>query len=76
MKSSKYKKYITSVLFFTFVFSGCDNSGTLSAPARYYYQNPNKKISNLGRIAIVELKNDSSYPQISNDITEALFQSL
>lgn len=30
----------------------------------------------MGRIAIVELQNDSSYPQMSNDITEALFQSL
>ena len=30
----------------------------------------------MGRIAIVELQNDSSYPQMSSDITEALFQSL
>lgn len=30
----------------------------------------------MGRIAIVELQNDSSYPQMSSNITEALFQSL
>jgi hypothetical protein len=30
----------------------------------------------IGRVALVELYNDSSYPQISADITEALYQAL
>jgi hypothetical protein len=48
-----------------------------SAPAAdYYYLNPDKRLTEIGRVAIVELNNDSSYPQISTDITEALFQAL
>jgi len=44
--------------------------------ADYYYLNHYKDLSIVGRVAIVELDNDSSYPQISPDVTEALFQAL
>jgi hypothetical protein len=42
----------------------------------YSYINPNLEIANIGRVAVVELKNDSKYPEASTDITEALFQAL
>jgi len=50
----------------------------VSKPAGHYhfYLNPSKDLSCIGRVALVELDNDSSYPQISADITEALFQAL
>ena len=56
--------------------SGCNSFTNTSEPANYYYQNPNKGISSVGRIAIVELQNESNYPQMSTDITDALFQAL
>jgi len=48
-----------------------------SAPAAdYYYLNPNKSLTTIGRVAIVELDNNSSYPAISADVTEKLYQAL
>jgi hypothetical protein len=58
-------------------FSGCRTQSIPSAPAaNHYYRNPDKKFTTFGRAAIVELHNDSSYPQISKDITESLYQAL
>jgi len=42
----------------------------------HYYVNPQKKLPAVGRAILVELDNDSSYPQISADMTEALFQAM
>lgn len=57
--------------------SGCITYYSSSPPeADYYYINPNKSLSAIGRVTIVELDNDSSYPKISNDITEKLYQAL
>ncbi len=60
--------------------SGCQHYGIrlpMSKPAsHHYYLNPNKDLCDIGRVALVELDNDSSYPQISADITEALFRAL
>jgi len=60
------------------VLSGCRNYyyKTPAEAAAYYYLNPTKNLTSVGRVALVELDNDSSYPQISTDVTEALFQSL
>ena len=56
--------------------SGC-RSHSASAPlSDYYYLNPSNKLTTLGRVAIVEMDNDSSYPQISADITQTLYQAL
>jgi hypothetical protein len=57
--------------------SGCITYYSDSAPAAdYYYINPNKSLSTIGRVAIVELDNNSSYPKISNDVIEKLYQAL
>ena len=44
--------------------------------ANYYYLNPNRDLSAIGRTALVEFANDSAYPQISGDISQALFKAL
>jgi hypothetical protein len=41
-----------------------------------YYLNPSKDLSAIGRVAIVELNNNSNFPQVSADATEAIFQAL
>lgn len=76
MKSTIKVKIILSLVFLTLIFTGCKSTGQIKDSANFYYKNQSRKISNIGRIAIVELQNDSSYPQMSSDITEALFQSL
>jgi len=65
------------LLLLAVLLSGCRTQSIQSAPAaNYYYRNPDKKFTAFGRAAIVELHNDSSYPQISTDITESLYQAL
>ena len=56
--------------------SGCESYVALTPKANYSFVNPNMDITTIGRIAVVELKNDSTYPQASSDITGALFQAL
>jgi hypothetical protein len=65
------------MLFFPVFLSGC-NVYHEAPPGSYtqYYSNPSKNLGNIGRIAIVELKNNSSYPAISEDVTKSLFQTL
>ena len=43
---------------------------------QFYYLNPNKDITAIGRVALVELNNESSYPKVSFDITQALYSEL
>jgi hypothetical protein len=42
----------------------------------YYYVNPQKNLPKVGKVVLVELDNNSTYPQISADVTDALFQAL
>ncbi len=44
--------------------------------ADYYYLNPDKDLSTISGAALAKLDNDSDFPQISADVTEALFQAL
>ncbi len=56
---------------------GCSRTHQASSPsAPYYYLNPTRTLTAIGRVAIVELENNSSYPHVSADITTALFQAL
>ncbi len=72
--------HISQVTIFSFsvvLLSGCVTYYSGSAPAAdYYYINPNKSLSTIGRVAIVELDNNSSYPAVSNDVIEKLYQAL
>jgi hypothetical protein len=56
--------------------AGCRGHRICEPAADYYYLNPNKDLSAVGRTALLELANDSSYPQISADVTEAIFQAM
>lgn len=58
------------------LFSGCAIRTSRRLAADYYYVNQGKDISSIGRVALVELQNDSAYPQISIDVTDALFEAL
>ena len=70
-----HKPLLILILSLTTLFSisGCQFS---SPKVSGYYTNPEKDLSHIGRVALVELDNDSSYPQISEDITESLFHEL
>ncbi len=64
------------LLLLAVILSGCRTHRAFSKAANHYYLNPNTKLTTIGRVAIVELDNDSSYPEISNDVTGSLFQAL
>ena len=66
----------TVFLLLPVLLSGCGFNTTYKPVANYYYLNPNKDLSTIGRTALVELANDSSFPQTGTDVTEALFQAL
>jgi len=66
----------TVFLLLPVLLSGCGFYAAYEPAANYYYLNPNKDLSAIGRTALVELTNDSAFPQISADVTEALFQAL
>jgi len=57
------------------VLCGCA-SGPSDPMAGSYYLNLHKEPRMLGRVALVELDNTSTYPEISRDATEALFLEL
>ena len=57
------------------VLSGCGFYEVPQKAANYYYLNPDKDLSSVGRVAVVELADESSYPQISSDVTNALFHA-
>jgi len=44
--------------------------------ADYYYINPAVDFSRLGRVTVVEPTNDTSYPEISADMSRCLFEAL
>ena len=64
------------LLLLPLLLSGCSIYKTSIPVADHYYLNPDKDLTDIGRVALVELDNGSSYPQISADVTEALFQAL
>ena len=66
------------VLSAVFIFAGCSlslRSESLSS-ANYFYLAENKDLSSVGRVAIVELENESDYPKISAALTESLYEQL
>jgi hypothetical protein len=64
------------LLTLTTFMSGCNTPKAPEPKKNYFYLNPVKKPNTVGRVVLVELQNKSSYPQISMDIAEALFQAL
>ena len=66
----------TVLLSLTVLLSGCGLYESHTPPAGYYYLNPDKDLDAVGRTALIELSNDSAFPRISSQATEALYQSL
>jgi len=64
------------LLLLPFLVSACQFYRVTPPMPEYYYLNPDKDVSTVGRTALVELNNNSGYPQIPADVTEALFQAL
>lgn len=65
-----------ALLLLAFALTGCQSQRASAPVPDYYYKNPNRRVTTVGRVAIVELENDSSYPQISTDVTGSLFRAL
>jgi len=59
-----------------FLLQGCNNGSSTMPNAIHYYLNPGKSLLQTGRVAIIELANQSDYPDISYDITNSLYRSL
>ena len=55
--------------------TGCEVYEPYETPLNYYLT-PNKDIRSLGRIALVELGNETGFHEISIDMSTALFQEL
>lgn len=66
----------TVLLFLTVLLSGCGPYEARRPLASHYYLNPDKDLDAVGRTALVELSNDSAFPRMSSQATEALFQAL
>ena len=74
--STRHTRHIMMILLLELFLSGC---GFYKAPlpdTAYCYLNPDKNLFDVGKVVIIELNNDSTYPQASVDVTEALFQEL
>ena len=69
-------KTVLSILLPVFL-SGCGVYYNPAPPAiGHYYLNPARSISQVGKVAVIELDNYSAHPQISADFTEALSEAL
>jgi len=55
---------------------GCSIYRAPTPAADYYYLNPDADMSGVGKVVLVQLKNDSVYPQISPDVTRALYEEI
>ena len=54
---------------------GCGSHNNDNAMADSFYLDPSKDLHKLGRVALVELDNMAAYPEISKDVTEAIFRA-
>jgi hypothetical protein len=70
------KSWAMILLLTVVIISGCWTHSASAPVSDFYYINPHNKLSTIGRVAIVELQNHSSYPQISADVTFSIYQAL
>jgi hypothetical protein len=56
--------------------AGCSKNSSSSAYTQNNYLSNPKSIKNIGTLCVVELYNNTTYPQISDDVTESLCQTL
>jgi hypothetical protein len=70
------KKTVLLVVVWLTLLPGCVIYTFQEPLNQFYYLNPNKDLSTIGKVALVELANNSSHPNISSSIIEALYQAL
>lgn len=63
-------------LLLSVLLSGCGLHEADGPVMNYCYLNPDKNLNDIGRTVLVELANDSAFPQISANVTEALYPAL
>ena len=56
--------------------SGCIRYPVQQTPSHSYYLNPAKNINKTGRVALIDLNNSSPVHQISENVTETLYQEI
>jgi hypothetical protein len=66
---------ITTLLLLALL-TGCRLYAPPKSPDNYYFINPHKNIGAIGRTTLIELTNNSAYPKMSKNVTQALFQSM
>lgn len=64
------------ILLHIVLLSGCIRYISPKEAPHQFYLNPEKDLHKIGRVALVELTNNSSVHQISPNVTEALFQEV
>ena len=67
---------ITAIIIISALLTGCTYYPATHPKTDHYYINPQKDIFSVGKVAIVELENNSSSPQIAMETTEAIFQAM
>jgi hypothetical protein len=67
---------LLSVICLLVLLTGCQFNGASKPIPNSFYINPRADFYTLGKVAILELYNNSSFPQVSTDVTDALFMAL
>jgi hypothetical protein len=70
-----YKRILTLTAL-SILTAGCSIGRAPTPAADYFYLNPDRGLGDIARVVLVQLDNNSNYPQISTDITRALFEEL
>jgi hypothetical protein len=76
MSLIKINKLGMFLLLLAAILAGCTTTSNRCPPQPNYYLNPQKPICAVGRVALIELGNHSTQPQISVDMTDALFEAV
>lgn len=63
------------IMSLNFASTGCSMNG-LSASSSQHYSHVSKSLSTIRTVCLVELHNNTAYPQISSDVTDSLYQTL
>lgn len=66
----------TIIILLPMLLCGCMKLSILQPPDNHYYINRNKDLTKVGRVALLELANNSSFPLISTSTTETLYNAL
>ena len=69
-------KWLNPCIFVCFLASGCASHAPQNPLSQYYYRNPEMDIKQIGSTVILELNNQSDFPRIAIDTSDALFQAM